>query len=125
MIDFAKETLKASDPNLLQNLFDHTQTESMEKTVKAKSGLPDGESTRTDTPASASDAASEEEVTVNASSELDATSNRETENLPKPVNPLVIDKPYPPTMYGLESALMQCRFMMNRIISEVCASRIK
>lgn len=38
---------------------------------------------------------------------------------PKAINPLVIDQPYPPTIYGLEAARMQCRFMMNRIVAEV------
>jgi hypothetical protein len=38
---------------------------------------------------------------------------------PAAVNPLVIDKPYPATIYGVESARMQCRFMMNRIVMEV------
>ncbi|KAF5024856.1 hypothetical protein F66182_3095 [Fusarium sp. NRRL 66182] len=130
--NFAKETLKASDPNLLQNFLDQTQSESMEKTVKAKSGASDEETMKqVDAPAPISDAASEEEVVVNASSEPDVTSSdvpgKEdgTENRseatapPKSTNPLVIDQPYPPTIYGLESARMQCRFMMNRIVAEV------
>lgn len=40
---------------------------------------------------------------------------------PKPLDPLVIDTPYPATVFGLEAAKMQCRFMMNRIIAEVSA----
>lgn len=40
-------------------------------------------------------------------------------DLPKSTKPLVIQEAYPPTMSGLESARMQCRFMMNRIVAEV------
>lgn len=37
----------------------------------------------------------------------------------KPVQPLIIDKAYAPTIFGLEAARTHCRFMMNRIVSEV------
>lgn len=37
----------------------------------------------------------------------------------KDVQPLVIEAPYPATIFGLEAARVHCRFMMNRIVSEV------
>ena len=40
---------------------------------------------------------------------------------PKAVHPLVIEGPYPPTIFGLEATRVQCRFMINRIVSEVRA----
>lgn len=43
----------------------------------------------------------------------------------KTVQPLIIEGPYPPSIFGLEAARVHCRFMMNRIVSEVKASRQK
>lgn len=47
-------------------------------------------------------------------------SNYDDEKLTtKDVQPLIIEAPYPPTIFGLEAARVHCRFMMNRIVSEV------
>ncbi|KAF4334947.1 hypothetical protein FBEOM_11204 [Fusarium beomiforme] len=130
--NFAKETLKASNPNLLQNFLNETQAESMEKTVNDKSNAPPEETAKEiEEPVPVSVPPPEEGGGVGDPDEPTSTSSDVTpeedgsaailaaEDPPKAVNPLVIDKPYPPTIYGLESARMQCRFMMNRIISEV------
>ena len=55
--------------------------------------------------------------------EATKSSNQEIEKpaAPKAVQPLIIEGPYPPTIFGLEAARVHCRFMMNRIVSEVRA----
>jgi hypothetical protein len=60
-----------------------------------------------------------EDVTYGADGKTALTSLPEKKEPPKPLDPLVIDTPYPATVFGLEAAKMQCRFMMNRIIAEV------
>ncbi|UPK92999.1 hypothetical protein LCI18_003934 [Fusarium solani-melongenae] len=126
--DFAQKTLKASTPSLLDNVMSETQMDSLEKKLEAKSSKLSKES---DTPAKAppatiSDAASEEakDASDNRRETKESPKGDESKSIVNPsiaptTNPLVIDKPYPPTMYGVESARMQCRFMMNRIVAEV------
>ncbi|KAM0541466.1 hypothetical protein ACHAPJ_013230 [Fusarium lateritium] len=125
--NFAKETLKASDPNLLQNFLNETQAESMEKTVEEKAeASPERIATQAETPAQVSMSAPGEVVPISDADEPAAPTDGDSGDAQvnattsaSAINPLVIDKPYPPTIYGLESARMQCRFMMNRIVSEV------
>lgn len=110
-----------------------SQMDSLEKKLEEKSSKLSKES---DTPAktppaTTSDAASEE--TEDASDDQgeakDPPKGDKSKRIINPsiaptptTNPLVIDKPYPPTMYGVESARMQCRFMMNTIVAEVSLS---
>jgi hypothetical protein len=105
-----------------------TQMGSLEKKLEAKSSKLSKES---DTPAktppaATSDAASEEaedasddQSETNDSPKGDESKSIVNTSIAPTTNPLVIDKPYPPTMYGVESVRMQCRFMMNRIVTEV------
>ncbi|KAM6517047.1 hypothetical protein FSOLCH5_008001 [Fusarium solani] len=105
-----------------------TQMGSLEKKLEAKSSELSKES---DTPAktppaATSDAASEEaeDASDDQSETKDSPKGDESKSIVNTsiaptTNPLVIDKPYPPTMYGVESVRMQCRFMMNRIVTEV------
>ena len=59
-------------------------------------------------------------VSDTASGSATKASNHDGENsTTKDVQPLVIEAPYPPTIFGLEAARVHCRFMMNRIVSEV------
>ena len=40
----------------------------------------------------------------------------------KAAQPLIVEAPYSPTIFGLEAARVHCRFMMNRIVGEVVFS---
>ncbi|KAJ4168665.1 hypothetical protein NW754_010588 [Fusarium falciforme] len=118
--DFAQKTLKASTPSLLENVMSETQMDSLEKKLEAKSSKLSKES---DTPAktppvTTSDAASEEAEDA-SDDQGDESKSIVNPSIAPTTNPLVIDKPYPPTMCGVESARRQCRFMMNRIVAEV------
>ncbi|KAF4462445.1 hypothetical protein FALBO_10745 [Fusarium albosuccineum] len=127
--DFAEKTLKASDPSLLGDIFSDTGAESVEKDIKKKS--EEGkDKTDTKEASTVSDNGSEEAIIIDdnkvkddsnkeTNTEADDTKVEEKPGPPSASSPLVIDKPYPPTMYGLEAARMQCRFMMNRIVAEV------
>lgn len=100
----------------------------LEKKLEAKSSKLSKES---DTPAktppaTTSDAASEEaeDASGDQGERKDSPQGDESKTIVNTstaptTNPLVIGKPYPPIMYGVKSARMQCRFMMNRIVAEV------
>ncbi|KAL6362825.1 hypothetical protein LRP88_04136 [Fusarium phalaenopsidis] len=126
--DFAQKTLKASTPSLLEDVMSETQMDSLENNLEAKSSKLSKESDVPDKtpPATTPDATSEEAESASddQGETKDSSKGDESKAIVKTsaaltTNPLVIDKPYPPTMYGVESARMQCRFMINRIVAEV------
>ena len=86
-----------------------------------------GASATPNTPAESSASDLESYKAVKASDVVtnEATKSSTQENkkpaAPKAVHLLIIEGPYPPTMFGLEAARVHCRFMMNRIVSEVRA----
>jgi hypothetical protein len=106
--------MKASNPNLLSTMTNTSQLSDISGDATSAVGaqqIPpdnsaDGKSDKSD-----SDMVKDTKRAV--------TSLPEKKEPPKPLDPLVIDTPYPATVFGLEAAKMQCRFMMNRIIAEV------
>lgn len=92
--DIGASAFKASSPALLQNMTNTAEAHTSEDTASEKSL-----------------------VTVN---DADGKPKPAEENKPPAVvTPFVVEKAYPATIFGLEAAKMHCRFMMNRIITEV------
>jgi hypothetical protein len=121
--------MKASNPNLLSTMTNTSQLSDISGDATSAVGaqqIPpdnsaDGKSDKSDSDMVKVDSSTDgsEEIGDGADTKRAVTSLPEKKEPPKPLDPLVIDTPYPATVFGLEAAKMQCRFMMNRIIAEV------
>lgn len=137
VVDFGKKTLSASIPNLIGNTLAQTQAGSLNTELEAKNSeagasgtaVPasfSSSSSAVPTPLSESGSEAPEiiEAINHQQAALDDEHSQELSESdkaapPKAIQPLVINALYPATIYGLESARMQVRFMMNRIVAEV------
>lgn len=100
--EFAENSVRASTPALLT---DTSVTKPAETEHQSGSETSLTEITASDVPS--------------ADAAKNATTRGALPAIKKPLQPLVISQPYPPTVFGLEAARVHCRFIMNRIVSEV------
>ena len=97
--EIAENGNRASKPALLADMTNQAPPESASK--------PEG---------AAGSSSDEESFTTVKAPEGEASSKSTT---PKAVQPLVVQAPYPASVFGLEAGRVHCRFMMNRIVTEV------